>query len=355
MRTDFFTLLTTFVILALFLTPASAASTKRDALIDYVDSLQVSDSGFRDTSSDSVTLEATTDATMIYFFLGESVDNKNELIYYIQRCQSENGGFGAFPGASPSLEMTFHAIQAIQALKLNQSWINGNIDRWKILNYTLSTFNESYESLIFPVSADLYDFTASELDALYSLIYVSAFLETSPSFNVTYVTLSLLELQYSNGSYSSFDIATRSIRTLYLINDLFGGFLSLAPSSLEGASAFIQAFKEEDGGYSNTLNGSPTLISSYQAISTLNLFASSIDDPLTSSFILDKQSQSGGFVSGDSPSIKSSWMAISSLFYLGSIGELSAPNIPKTEGFVSMPIISIYAIIALIIVRSKKK
>ncbi|MHA1912363.1 MAG: prenyltransferase/squalene oxidase repeat-containing protein [Candidatus Kariarchaeaceae archaeon] len=355
MRTDFLFLYATFTILALLLTPASAASTKRDAILDYVGSLQVSDSGFQDTSSGSVTVEATADASMIYRFLGESVENKNELIYYIQRCQSENGGFSASPGTTPSLEMTFHAIRAIQALELNQSWINGNIDRWKILNYTLATFNESYEALIFPSSTDLHDFSIVELDALYSLIYISSFLETIPSFNVTYVTLSLVNLQYSNGSYSSFDIATRSIKTLFLINDLYGGYFAFAPSSSEGAIAFINAFKEEDGGYSNTLNGAPTLTSSFHAVSTLKLFTLTYEDPLTSTFILDKQSQNGGFLSGDIPTIKDSWMAISSLFYLGSMGELLAPNIPQTEGFVFVSIINIYAIIALIVIRMNKK
>ncbi len=355
MRTNFLYLYATFAFLALLLSPVSAASTKRDALLDYVSSLQVSDSGFQDTSSGSVTIEATADASMIYLLLGESVDYKNELIYYIQRCQSENGGFSATPGTSPSLEMTFHAIRAIQALELNQSWINGNIDRWKILNYTLAAFNESYEALIFPTSDDLYDFTITELDALYSLIYISSFLETIPSFNVTYVTLSLVNLQYSNGSYSSFDIATRSIKTIFLINDLFGGYFALAPSSSEGAITFINAFKEEEGGYSNTLNGDSTLTSSYQAVSTIKLFTPSYEDPLTSSFVLAKQSQTGGFLSGESPSVKNSWMAISCLFYLDSIGELLAPNIPQTEGFVLLPIINVYAIIALIIIRLKRR
>ena len=137
MRSNFLNLCTIFTFLVFLLTPVSAASTKRDALIDYIGSLQVSDSGFRDVSGGPVTIEATADAAMIYFFLGETVDNKNELIYYIQRCQSENGGFGASPGASASLDMTFQAIRAIQALELNQSWIDGAIDRWKILNYTL--------------------------------------------------------------------------------------------------------------------------------------------------------------------------------------------------------------------------
>ncbi|MCG3219120.1 MAG: hypothetical protein KAR35_08950, partial [Candidatus Heimdallarchaeota archaeon] len=150
MRTNFLYLYATFAFLALLLSPVSAASTKRDALLDYVSSLQVSDSGFQDTSSGSVTIEATADASMIYLLLGESVDYKNELIYYIQRCQSENGGFSATPGTSPSLEMTFHAIRAIQALELNQSWIDGAIDRWKILNYTLTAFNTSYEAIIAP-------------------------------------------------------------------------------------------------------------------------------------------------------------------------------------------------------------
>ena len=292
---------------------------------------------------------------MIYFFLGETVDNKNELIYYIQRCQSENGGFGASPGASPSLDMTFQAIRAIQALELNQSWIDGAIDRWKILNYTLTAFNASYEAIIAPSSTDLYDFTVTELDALYSLIYISSFLGNIPSFNVSYVTLSLINLQYSNGSYSSFDIATRSIKTLSLINDLYGGFFGFMPSSSEGAIAFINAFQEEDGGYSNVLNGDPTLDSSFQAVSTIKLFNPSHEDSLTSSFILDKQSQNGGFLVGDSPTVKDSWLAISSLFYLNSIAELLAPNIPQTEGFVNLQIINVYAIIAFIIVRLKKK
>ena len=71
MRRNFLYFCTTFSFLILLLTPVSAASTKRDALIDFIGSLQVSDSGFQDVSSGSVTLEATADASMIYFFLNE--------------------------------------------------------------------------------------------------------------------------------------------------------------------------------------------------------------------------------------------------------------------------------------------
>jgi prenyltransferase beta subunit len=324
---------------------------------NFLDTLRIPEEGYSNVVGSEVNVSATGDALEIAAYLNIEINNSLDLLYFYQQSQNDDGGFGPMPETNSTW---INTIRAISGLKFMNNIINHTqIQNWKIHDYLNDTSSDllytnitrNNESVIVP-----FNLTLPIIEKWYQFLFASFQLGFNVKFDYNYLVTNLKDMQYSNGSYYSFDEAVWSVRLLSLLGE--------KPSDFDLSAKYIKAFIQNNGVFSNEINGTTSIYATYEAISTLydlgvlqwvtdTGYLETLTELIV--FILNLQNTNSGFheVGRAVSTLKDTLRAIKILFWLESLDELLSPDVLQTEGFIGLSIIS--PAIALILVPIWRK
>ncbi len=317
-----------------------------------MDTLRVQEEGYSNVVGGEVNVSATADALEIAAYLNFEINNSLDILHYYQKSQNEDGGFGPYPETNSTWISTIRAVSGLNFMNnvINQS----QIQNWKIHDYLNDTSSDllytnitrNNESIIVP-----YNLTIPVIETWYQFLYASFQLGFNIEFDHNYLVYNLKNMQYPNGSYYSFDEAVWSVRLLNLLGE--------KPSDFDLSAKYIKAFIQNNGVFSNEINGTTSIYATYEAVSTLydlgvlqwvteTRYLETLDEIIV--FILNLQNTNSGFheVGRTESTLKDTWMAIKILYWLESLDELLSPDVLQTEGFIGLSII--YPAFALVLI-----
>ena len=335
----------------------SSGRTRQQSVENFLDTLRVPEEGYSNALGGEVNVSATADALEIASYLNFEINNSLDILHYYQKSQNEDGGFGSYPETNSTWIST---IRAVSGLKFMTNVINqSQIQNWQIHDYLNDTSRDllytnitrNNESIIVPLNL-----TLSVIENWYQFLYASFQLGINIEFDYNYLVHNLKDMQYPNGSYYSFDEAVWSVRLLSLLGE--------KPSDLDLSAKYIKAFIQNDGIFSNEINGTTSIYATFEAVSTLydlgvlqwvteTRYLETLDEIIV--FILNLQNTNSGFreVGRTFSTLKDTWMAIKILFWLESLDELLSPDVLQTEGFIGLSIVS--PVIALVLIPLWRK
>ena len=316
--------ITVFILILLLASPHPAsAKTKRAALLDFLDARRQDDFGFSNSSGSGSSISASTDALNVYTTLGEPINHTLQLIHYYQEHQESSGGFNDAEGENASLEVTTKAVEGLFYLGINATELFG----WKVFDF----LNSSLDGVVYKDSnrTSFVSNTPSTLRTIRLFITTSFSLGAVPKVKYNELTDIALSYQYANGSYPTLIHALEAMQILELLGS--------APSNYAGAERYIFAHQTDEGMFSFTIGGDPSLVATYlvlQALSDVQTYQIDNRDKLLE-YVLDLQNKDGGFGINSTSTITETRMAVSILRALSSLNELGSPVVLQTAGFIS--------------------
>ncbi len=340
-----------FITITLILTSGNfvSARTQLDSLENFLDLNHSGEDGFRDAPGLPITVSSTADALEVSNILGIEVNNTIDILYFYQRSQNPDGGFGENPDASSNLNTTMEAVRGLKYLPVNSSQLHN----WKIFEYVNETASDLLYENVSKTSGyvqGLKSLDAKLMDIWIRYITSSYSLGFFPNLESDAMIQALLDLQLSNGSYSNFRVAANAVVLL----DLLGQ----SPNDPDLATKFLLAHITSKGSFSFTGQGDNSLEATYLGIRALNALDSiwklNEKDDVTK-FVLSLQKSNSGFgrTTSSSPTVHDSWLAVLTLSYLNELDELEAPDVLQTVGFVDYPWIA--GLIPLILLIRRRK
>ncbi len=341
-----------FLICLTFLLNPSFALTRQDGVDRFLQDTRTSISGYSPTISGEITIKATTEALEISTLLGLPVNNTLGILLHYQDSQNSDGGFHNQTSKSSNWQVTYYAALGLQYLGLNST----RISNWGIFEYTNSTATSLlYNNVTVGNSSklEIKPLSTSIMKSWYEYIKMNILLGRLPTIPFQELSNSLKALQYKNGSYLNFQTAIWSNLVLNSLN--------VKPRDALAVGEYIRAFQNSTtGGFSNKINGSETLQSSYLALlalSSLNQLKSLDHKKELTTFIINLQEPRSGFKDTTSQKVnmEDTWYAIQSLLLLNKLTELSAPEVLLTQGFVPYQILGISGIFIIPIFKKIRK
>lgn len=324
--------------------------TRRSSVDTFLDTVRLSQNGFADTPSGSVNVESTQLVLDIKTTLQLEINNSLDLLLFFQSSQNTDGGFGSAESGDSNWESTIAAVNGLQKLELNSS----TIGQWTIFNYLNITmmdllYNETQlgnTTTITPLTLNL-----STMQIWKQYILASLQLGAFPTIPADYLKTELQGLQYANGTYESFELATNSLILLALLGH--------QPVEVDLASKFIRAYKSSDGAFSNNLDTKATLRATLMAIQSMvsldRIWEIDRIDILLQ-FVLNQQRANSGFgeAGNQFPTVKSTWQAVEILKALFALDELDSPEVLQTEGFIPFHGIGFGLIVITLVAKRRK-
>lgn len=312
--------------------------------------MRLSPNGFADTPSGSVNVESTQLVLDIKTTLQLEINNSLDVLLFFQSSQNTDGGFGSAESGDSNWESTIAAVNGLQKLELNSS----TIGQWTIFTYLNITmmdllYNETQlgnTTTITPLTLNL-----STMQIWNQYILASLQLGAFPTIPADYLKTELQGLQYANGTYEGFELATNSIILLAL--------LGLQPLEVDLASKFIRAYKSSDGAFSNNLDTKATLRATLMAIQSMvsldRIWEIDRIDILLQ-FVLNRQRANSGFgeAGNQFATVKSTWQAVEILKALFALDELDSPEVLQTEGFIPFQSIGFGLIVITFVAKRRK-
>jgi len=335
--------------LILFAPLETSARTQLESIKNFLDDNHVGQDGFRNSSEEGVTVSATADALQIANVLSINVNNTLDILYYYQRSQNPDGGFGNTPDLSSDLNTTLAAVRGLGYLPVNWSQLHN----WEIFEY----YNSSVSKLLFENVSKTTGYIEGmshlnfqRISLWLDYISVAFSLGYTPTMDSEMMIQELLAMQMSNGSYSSLKLATNVILLLNLLGQ--------EPNDADLATKFILAHVSEGGGFSYSGNGAGSLEASYLGVSALDALGkiNSLEykNALTK-FILSLQKSNSGFAQNPTSlsTLHDTKLAVLTLFMLKELDELQAPDVLQTVGFVDYP--WLFAILPFVLLIRRRK
>lgn len=322
-----FLLLTFMVIISSFSTLSLGADTqsistktRKELMIDYVKSLKNDNGFYIDTSNHTIAIDATYFGISLSDFLRVEY-SIYDIIYFIQSLQDSNYGFSNTLTENTSLDATYYAVQSLLRLGLSAETLKG----WRIFEYANNTiapilYNSSrYSSL-----------SVQEIDNIRLFLELSVMLNITVIFPYNALIDALKNLQYTNGTYQSFNVALHSLKLLHLLNQ--------QPRDITGAINFINAFRFNNTGFSSYQDDNIiTITDTYNAIKVLKLLGENISfKQRIIDSILKFQHTNGGFAeteTSESTSLKYTYYAYLILLELDGLDQLDQLAFLASTGY----------------------
>lgn len=304
-----------------------SARTRIDSVENFLENSRVSVDGFASDPSKKVDIYSTFYALEISNLLGFRVNDSLDILYYIQRLQNKDGGFGETEDSSSAWEPTIFAVNALRYLKINAS----QILPWNIYPF----INETSFPLLYQTienNTQLANLNHQRMRYWYEYLVVSTQLGIVPNVPVLDLINELQSLQNNNGTYADLE---QAIYSSILLN-VFGE----TPRDPDLAAKFILAHVQTNGIFAyeqygmSSMNASRWSIKALESLNALDLLETK--DTIIR-YVLNRQVSNSGFAENEVVSMQSTWTAITILSDLSSIDELFAPDVLQEVGFVYFP------------------
>ncbi len=336
------------IVLLVFTTPVDAR-TRQKSIENFIDRLRLSDDGYAGSVSGEVNITSTTDVLEIASLIDYKINNSLDILLFYQESQNDSGGFSAYPNENVTWENTISAVRGLTYLDVNVSQVRN----WKIYDYINKTaFSNLYTTIVVNniTKTVPYNLTLALID-YYAEYIISAFkLGFIPTIDSDWLVYHLKQYQFSNGSYSNFQTAVKSIHLLTILGQ--------SPTDLDLATKYIRAFIQNNGAFSDVQEGPTSLLQSYygiRALYELNQIETIEYMNELIIYILELQKTNSGFVEVgyDDSTAYHTWLAVSALFMLNRIHELLSPDVLQTEGFITLNMGFVPFILLIPILRRK--
>lgn len=301
----------------------TVAKTRTDSIVDFMDAMRLYPQGFSDNKGENITISATSNALKIATNLGLEINNTLDLLYFYQISQNNDSGFGNRPELNSTWDATICAVSGLKLLNLNQTALHN----WEIAKY----LNDSATDMFYKnatASTAIKELTPELMEAWGDFMSTQFQLGVLPTVPKDQLTTKLQEFQYANGSYINFETSVYVNWLLALIGE--------PPLNIDLASKYIRSYQGTNGIFSFQQNGVTSLSATYLAIRTLSQMGRLYElsyKTVIAKYILDLQHPSSGFGEGATPTMAATWKAIEILRMLNSLGELDAPEVLQTQGF----------------------
>ena len=346
------TFLFSLLLLSIITTPG-VARTKQDAIHDFIDKTK-QDLGFKDSvQNKTAAVIPTARVIQLASFINYKLPDNADLYYFFQAHQNSDGGFGNVEGEESDFNTTIQALYGLLGLRTNVSILI----HWGAIEYLNETLSNRiyYNQTIGNTTTLVHrtNITSSELVSISNFIKVANVFSFAWNFNTTLLIKQALDLQFKNGSYASLLDAEAAITLL----DLF----SLTPTDVYGATQYLLSLRKDKSGFSAIHESPPSIATTYKILGLLDILGFEFDQLENKAdlvkYILDHQDSTGGFFEEEvpTPTIKTTYYAIISLFLLDSLSELQQKEFIVSEGFVSLQLSILYFLPILFIPLIRKR
>lgn len=342
------------IILIFFILISSSyanARTREKSIQNFLDTLIVNNEGFKMSQNSNVTIFSNELAQEISLYTKYTTNKSSQILYFTQRSQNKDGGFGESPNMISNWNSTINAIKSLQFLHLNKS----QLENWDIFNFLNTTMdNYAYNITISNNNTiyNLYPLNQTLLNIWYQYIEASLTINIGPSLNSVFLINEAKNLQYPNGTYPNYFTAFYSIQLLKLLSD--------KPKDSDLAGKYFIAHQTNNYLFANVLNSTGTLKDSYYAIyalyllNKLNLLENK--NKLIAA-ILNLQVANNGFkdIFNNNANLLDTWYAIQILKYLNALDELLSPDVLQTQGFINYQVSLILIPLSLFVIVKRRK
>ncbi len=320
------------VIFSLFI--PTAAITKEESIIQFLDDMRLSVDGFANSANERVTIKATSLALEIATYVSYDLNNSLDILHFFQNSQNADGGFGSFPNQPSTWDDTMHAIKGLPLLGLNTT----KLADWKIFNY----INNTAQNLLYETIAEGNTTTTQPkkltiftIGKWIEYLDIMAILGIFPTIPFQELTDQLKNMQFPNGSYADLETA--------IFSNILLSRLGQEPNDLDLAGKYIRAFQTSNGAFSFVHEGKPTLNATFlaiQALADMKLLSTLEYREEIVQFIINLQHPRSGFSeAGGTANMEDTWKALVTLNKLNRLSELIAPEVLLTEGFISFGVL----------------
>ncbi|MDH5400933.1 MAG: hypothetical protein OEZ01_01685 [Candidatus Heimdallarchaeota archaeon] len=309
--------------------------TRRDSIILFIDELYRSDGGYADKTVSSSSTDASTFVLMTAALLGYEINNTLDLQHYFQSSQNYDGGFGNNPNNISNWQSTIHSIFGLNILGINAS----QLSNWRINNFINDTaINTLFNTSLNPITP--VDLNKEIIDLWHDYIYTYSVIGYIPIIPIEFLLSNLLQMQYPNGTYPNLPIAISTINLLNLLGE--------PVRDVELASEYIRSFADSSGAFSYSREGGASIKATMESVRALQVMGR-LDDLEYKrdivQFLLNQQEASQGIHEvGKEVDIYATYQAVYTIFVLGYITELNAPDVLESDRFVTFPFISMILI-----------
>jgi dienelactone hydrolase/prenyltransferase beta subunit len=252
----------------------------------YAESRQNSDGGFTAEPGSASTLGSTTSAARVLRFEGGSIRDPLKCIDYVKSCFDQaTGGFGDQPGKAPTVGSTASGLMAMGELKIDdegkisaaQQYLEENAKEFPDVRIAVAGLESvrrksekfaEWTRLIEGMRGDEPTWGEGDSEAFETGGATAALLRmgVNPDHRDEIVeairngqTLGGAWAKQGSGPFERGDLSTtcRIMRAMFMLGE--------KPSSLEDLTKFIASCRHENGAYSDTPEGEPSLGATYMA------------------------------------------------------------------------------------------